>query len=196
MLRNDKRWLAAAIALAVGATGAAWAQSEIPQSLIFAAYDSPNGAADAYKAMKESQKQGVIHVDAFAVISKDDKGRVKVQSTQKRGARAGAIVGALVGAIGGPAGAAVGAGAGGGIGFLSGSAVGIPREDVNAIKASLEPGHSALIAVVDERWVVDLERSLHEAQAKQILERRLAGAPEETPGKAPSPPENPPPSNP
>jgi uncharacterized membrane protein len=101
---------------------------------------------------------------------------VHVQSTQKRGALAGAVVGALVGALGGPAGAAVGATAGGGIGFLTGETVGIPREDINAIKASLTPGSSALVAVVDERWVMDLERSLHEAQAKQVLDRKIAGS--------------------
>jgi len=171
---NRIKWLAAGTIL-LGAL--AHAQTSVPQSLVYAVYDSPSGAGDAYDAMKQTQKQGVIHIDAFAVISKDDRGKVRVHSTQKRGARAGAIVGALVGALGGPAGAAVGAGAGGGIGFLTGSAVGIPREDINAIKASLEPGHSALIAVIDERWVADLERSLHEANAKQVLDRKLAGAP-------------------
>jgi uncharacterized membrane protein len=174
--------IAAAIALAVVAiAGAAHAQNATPQTLVFAVYDSPGAAQDTYNAMKQSQKQGVIGIDSFAVVSKDDKGKVHVHSTQKRGAHAGAIIGALVGLIGGPAGAVVGAGAGGGIGFLTGSAVGIPREDINAIKASLEPGTSAIVAVVDERWVGDLERSLHEAQAKQVLDRKIAGQPETTP---------------
>jgi hypothetical protein len=58
---------------------------------------------------------------------------------------------------------------------LTGSAVGIPREDINAIKASLKPGTSAIVAVVDQRWVADLERSLHEAQATEVLARKIAG---------------------
>src|SRR6266542_3706070 len=123
-------------------------QTAVPQSLVYAVYDSEHGAKDAFDAMKQTQREGVIHIDSFAVISKNQKGHVHVQSTQKRGARAGAVVGALVGAIGGPAGAAAGAAAGGGIGFLTGDSVGIPRADINAIKASLTPGSSALVAVV------------------------------------------------
>jgi uncharacterized membrane protein len=187
---SRKNWFgaAAAMALGVGALGLAHAQTSMPQSLVFAVYDSPSGAADAYKAMKETQKEGVINIDAFAVVSKDDKGHVRVHSTQKRGARAGAIVGALVGALGGPAGMVAGAGAGGGLGYLTGESVGIPREDINAIKASLQPGSSALVAVIDEKWVADFERSMHEAKAKQVLDRRLAGAPEKaTPEENPKP---------
>jgi uncharacterized membrane protein len=194
MNRNHAKWLGAAVALAVGVVGLAHAQNAMPQSLVYAVYDSPAGANDAFKAMKQTQKEGVIHIDSFAVISKDDKGHVRVHSTQKRGARAGAIVGALVGALGGPAGVAAGAAAGGGVGYLTGNTVGIPREDINAIKASLQPGTSALIAVIDERWVADLERSLHEANAKQVLDRKLAGAPAE--GTQMNPQANPPQENP
>ena len=195
MKRIDKKWIGLWVALAAGALGSAQAQTGGPQSLVFAAYDNPEGAQDAYKSMKESQKQGVIHIEAFSVISKDDTGRVRVHSTQKRGARAGAIVGALVGAIAGPGGMVAGAGAGGGLGYLTGSAVGIPREDINAIKASLRPGTSALIAVVDERRVADLERSLHEAHAKQVLDRRLAGTSDSAPSEN-APSQNPPSQNP
>jgi uncharacterized membrane protein len=175
------RWIVAGIAVAtIGAPGIARAQS-VPQSLVYAVYDSETGAKDAFNAMKETQRQGVIHIDSFAVVSKDAKGHVRVQSTQKRGALAGSIIGALVGVIGGPAGVALGAGAGGGIGFLTGNAVGIPLEDINAIKASLQPGTSAIIAVVDERWVADLERSMNEAKAKQVLDHKIAGNPQQAP---------------
>jgi uncharacterized membrane protein len=177
-----KRWYqlgsftAAAIGAAlIGLLGVARAADQAPQSLVFAVYDSEDGAANAYKAMKESQKEGVIHVDSFAVISKDAKGKVHVHSTQKRGATAGAVIGALVGVLGGPVGVAVGAGAGGGLGYLTGSAVGIPKEDIDTIKASLEPGMSAVVAVIDERWAADLQRSMQEAQAKQVLEHRIGG---------------------
>jgi uncharacterized membrane protein len=174
-------------AITVGAFAKAHAQAT-PQSLVYAVYDNENGARDAFNAMKQTQREGVIHIDSFAVVAKDQRGRVRVQSTQRRGARGGAIIGALVGALGGPVGAVAGATAGGGIGYLTGEAVGIPREDINAIKASLTPGSSALVAVVDERWVADLERSLHEAQAKQVLDHKIAGATtQDTAGNPPAP---------
>jgi uncharacterized membrane protein len=184
MKRNGAIWLG--LAFAVAAVGLARAQPATPQSLVFAVYDSPGGALDAYNAMKQTQREGVIRIDSFAVVSKDDKGRVRVHSTQRRGARAGAIVGALVGVLGGPAGVVAGAAGGGGLGYLTGSAVGIPREDINAIKASLQPGSSALVAVIDERWVADLERSMHEANAKQVLDRRLAGETDQSAGGSPN----------
>jgi uncharacterized membrane protein len=193
-----------AAAISIGAFAKAHAQA-VPQTLVYAVYDSETGAKDAFNAMKQTQREGVIHIDSFAVISKDQKARVHVQSTQRRGARGGAIIGALVGVLGGPVGVVAGATAGGGIGFLTGQAVGIPREDINAIKASLTPGSSALVAVVDERWVADLEHSLHEAQAKQVLDHKLAGTtetpdtganPESPTPSNPSPSSNVPPSNP
>jgi uncharacterized membrane protein len=159
---------------AIASIGLAHAKDPAPQSLVFAVYDGENTAKDAYSAMKDSQKQGVIHIDSFAVISKDQKGKVHVKSTQKKGARTGAVVGALVGVLGGPAGMAAGAAAGGGIGYLTGNAVGIPRETINEIKSSLTPNSSAIVAVVEERWVSDLEDSLRAAQAKKVLDTKLS----------------------
>jgi uncharacterized membrane protein len=158
---------------AIGSLRVAHAQGATPQSLVYAVYDGERAAQDAYDAMKDSQRQGVINIESFAVISKDQKGHVRIRSTQRRGARNGAIIGALVGVLGGPVGVAAGAAAGGGIGYLTGNAVGIPRDTINQIKASLTPGTSALVAVIDERWVSDLETSLRAAQAKQVLDSKL-----------------------
>jgi uncharacterized membrane protein len=144
-----------------------------PQSLVFAVYDGEDAAEEAYDAMKYSEKRGVIHVDAFAVVSKDRTGHVHIKSTQKRSARTGAIVGALVGVLGGLAGVEVDAVAGIGLGYLTGDAVGIPRETINEIKTSLAPGTSGIVAVIDERWVADLESSLRAAQAKHVLDSKL-----------------------
>jgi uncharacterized membrane protein len=163
---------ASAVAI-LGLSGLARAQTEAQQSLVLAVYDGEDGAGKAHQAMKEFQSEGMIRIDAFAVISKDAQGEVHVQSTQKRGAKAGAVIGALVGALGGPAGAAAGTAAGGGLGYLTGDAVGIPRDDIDTIKAALLPGTSALVAVVDERWAGALERAMKEAQAKQPLEHRM-----------------------
>jgi uncharacterized membrane protein len=183
------------------------ARAQVPQTLVYAVYDSEDGARNAFDTMRQSERQGVINIDSFAVVSKNQSGRVRVHSTQRRGAVAGSVIGALIGVIGGPAGVAVGMGAGGGIGFLTGNAVGIPREDINAIKSALQPGTSAVIAVVDERWVADVERGLHQAQAKQVLDHKIAGGaqtggavttPPTTPSTTPSttPESNTPPSNP
>jgi uncharacterized membrane protein len=181
--RSVRLWIS--LLAAVAAIGSArLARAQAPQSLVYAVYDDEKAAQEAFSAMRNAQRQGAIHVDSFAVISKDQNGRVRVSSTQRRGARTGAIVGAVVGMLGGPVGVAAGAAAGGGLGYLTGRTVGIPRSTINDIKSSLTPGSSAIVAVVQQRWVADLESSLRAAKARQVLDSKLAN-PTDT-GEAPS----------
>jgi uncharacterized membrane protein len=173
---------------------------EPPESLVFAVYDSESGATDAFKSMQEAQHEKVIRMQSYAVVSKDQKSKVHVlRSNQKKHTTAGAVIGGLIGSIGGPAGAAVGAAAGGGIGYATGEAMGIPRRDIETIKTSLTPGSSALIAVIDERWANDLNHSLSQTAARQVLQSKIehgqsggespppSGVPPSSSGTAPSP---------
>ena len=188
------RWRTVASLVVAG--GLAWAAStaraQEPEaaSLVYAVYDNEGGAMNAFKAMQQAQKQQVIEMESYAVVSKDAKGKVHVQrSNQKTGTIAGSVVGGLIGAIGGPAGSA----AGGLMGRAAGEATGIPTEDIKAIKDTLQPGSSALIAVVDERWVSDVSRSLHQTDARRVLDTKIQQG---TIGSQPSgsQPNTPPPS--
>ena len=87
----------------------------------------------------------------------------------------GAVVGAIVGLVGGPVGVALTAGTGGVVGYLTGNAVGIPRETVDSIKQSLTPDSSALVVVLNDRWVQDVERDMKQAQARQVIAHQIAG---------------------
>src|SRR5262245_52447602 len=108
-----RRWIALLTSIvAIGSVRLGSAQGPAPQTLVYATYDSDKAAKDALAAMKDSQRQGVIRIDSYAVVSKDENGRVRVKSTQKRHARAGVIIGALVGVLGGPVGMVAGAAAG------------------------------------------------------------------------------------
>lgn len=186
--RSVRGWVSVMVGVALMGSfriASAQAPAAAPQTLVFAVYDSDKAAKEAFDAMKDSQKKGVIRIDSYAVISKDQKGRVHVKSTQRRGARTGAIIGGIIGILGGPAGVAVGAAAGGGIGYLTGNAVGIPRDKIEEIKSSLTPGSSAIVAVIDEQWAASLEDSLRAAQAKQVLDQKLA-SPSSAGGEAPA----------
>jgi uncharacterized membrane protein len=205
--RSVRVWASVVAGVAVlGSLRVATAQAPVPQTMVYAVYDNDKAAREAFDAMRDSQRKGVIRIDSFAVISKDQKGRVHVKSTQRRSARTGAIIGALVGILGGPVGMAAGAAAGGGIGFLTGNAVGISGDKIDEIKSSLTPGSSAIIAVIDERWAASLEDSLRAAKAKSVLDQKLASPPsaggEEAPADegakphAPPAEETPPPANP
>jgi len=98
-----------------------------------------------------------------------------VRDQRKRDAGVGAVLGGVIGLIGGPAGVAVGATAGGAAGYLTGNAVGIPRDKVESMKQSLVPDSSALVVVLDDRWVKDVDRDMRQAQAREVIASQISG---------------------
>jgi uncharacterized membrane protein len=133
-------------------------EAPTPRRLIYAAYKNEEAATQAFKALKAAEAKGVIKIESYAVVTKRVDGTVKVKDQREKGTRTGAIVGALVGLLGGPVGAAIGVAAGSGTGYLAGDAVGMPKETIERVQSSLQPGESAIIAVVDEKWAAATEK--------------------------------------
>ena len=156
--------------LTAGAIGvAARAAADRSETLIYAVYNGQDTASQVFKTMKSAQGETGERIESYAVVSKDLKGKIKVRDQRKRDAGVGAIIGGVVGLVGGPLGVAAGATAGGAVGYLTGDAVGIPRDHVQAIKDSLIPDSSAIVVVLEDRWVQDVERGLQQAQARQVI---------------------------
>jgi uncharacterized membrane protein len=145
------------------------------ESLIYAVYNGENTAGQVFKTMISAQGSTGERIESYAVVSKDLKGRVWVRDQRKTDAGVGAVVGGVIGLLGGPVAVALGAGAGGVVGYLTGDAVGIPRDKVESMKQSLTPDSSALVVVLDDRWVQDVERNLKQAQARQVIAHQIAG---------------------
>ncbi len=163
-------------------------------TLVYATYDGEKTANRAFKTIKENQRATGEWILAYAVVSKDAKGKTHVLDQRKEGAGVGAVIGALVGVLGGPVGAAVGATAGGGLGYLTGDSVGIPREQVESMEAALTPGSSALAVVLEDRWVQDVEKGMRQAAARQVIAAQLAKGRTNnnpTPTDNPTPPAHP-----
>jgi uncharacterized membrane protein len=70
---------------------------------------------------------------------------------------------------------AAGAAAGGTVGYLSGDAVGIPRDKVEMMRSSLTPDSSALVVVLNDRWVQNVERGMNQAHARAVIANQIAG---------------------
>jgi uncharacterized membrane protein len=171
--------IAASVAAGLFACGigmaALSAATQHPQTLIYAVYDGQDTAGKVFASMKSAQGAATGEViESYAVVSKDAKGKVKVRDQRKRDAAVGSLLGGVIGLIGGPMGIAAGASAGGSIGYLTGDAVGIPREKVDSMKASLVPNSSALVVVLDDRWVTDVERQLKQAETRDVIASRIA----------------------
>jgi len=165
-----------AAALTVGTVGVAAprAQNNQPQTLIMAVYDGQNTASQVFKTMKSAQDETGERIESYAVVSKDLKGKVAVVDQRKTGAGVGAVVGGVIGLLGGPAGVAAGATAGTAFGYLTGDAVGISRDSVKSMEQSLTPDSSALIVVLYDRWVQDVQRELNQATAREVIANQIA----------------------
>lgn len=164
-----------AAALVVGLSAGAMRAADRSETLVYAVYDGQNTAGQAFQSMKNAQHETGERIESYAVVSRDLKGTVHVRDQRKRDAGVGAVLGGVIGLIGGPAGVAAGAAAGGAIGYLTGDAVGIPRDKVETMKSSLTPDSSALVVILDDRWVQNVEHDMNQAHARAVIANQIAG---------------------
>jgi len=164
-----------AIASAFGAGAARLRAAAQSETLLYAVYDGQDTAGQVFQTMKSGQRSTGERIESYAIVSKDVKGKVRVRDQRKRDAAVGAVLGGVVGLVGGPAGVAAGVAAGGAVGYLTGDTVGIPRDKVDSMQASLTPNSSALIVVLDDKWVQDVSRDLTQAHARAVIANQIAG---------------------
>jgi uncharacterized membrane protein len=159
--------------------------ADVPVQVIVAAFHEFNGASDALHTLQEAKREKLIGIEDAAVITKDADGKVKIKETADMGAGKGATIGAITGGVlgllAGPVGwVALGGAAIGGLAAKLHDA-GFPDHQLKQIGEKLTPNSSALVAVIDHRWVAEVERELARQQAdvvKQALsddiQRQLA----------------------
>ncbi|MEO8935628.1 MAG: DUF1269 domain-containing protein [Burkholderiaceae bacterium] len=127
-------------------------------------FDSEKAAEAGTQALRKLHTEGDITLYAMEVIARDTDGRVSVVQNTDRGsagAGVGLAVGALVGMMAGPLGLAAGAVTG----TLAGAirdfwVAGVDLDFVEEAEKMLQPGKVALVAEVDEEWVVPADSAL------------------------------------
>jgi uncharacterized membrane protein len=153
------------------------AENQGHYTLVVAAFNDATAAGQALDALEEFDKAGTIDIIAATVASRDDEGKVDVREigvhTTGVGATAGVLVGGLIGLIFPPTllgSAIVGGAAGGVIGKLK------HRHDRSEMKQQIEetlpPGTSGVVAVVENRFLEQLDRTLEAAErvSKQAMD--------------------------
>jgi uncharacterized membrane protein len=146
-------------------------------TLVVAAFDDEAAAGQALDALNEFEKAGTIDVLAAKAVSRDPDGKVEIREvgvhTTGVGATAGVLVGGLIGLIFPPSllgSAIVGGAAGGVIGKLK------HRHDKSELKDEIEetlpPGTSGIVAIVENRLLEQLDRTLAAAEkvSKQAVD--------------------------
>ena len=145
--------------------------SDVPMQIIVAAFQDENEADQALKSLKEAKKEKLISIDNAAVIRKDEEGKLHIKETADmgggKGAGIGTLVGGAIGLIGGPVGVVAGGALGAVVGGLTAKLYdgGFKDDRLRQIGTSLQPGTSAIVAVIEHRWVAELERELAEEGA-------------------------------
>jgi len=123
-------------------------------------------AEEAYKLLKDLQKDRQIDLMNVVVITKDVDGKVSLQESKevdlRRGTLRGAITGGLVGLLIGPGGAIIGAVGGAAAGRRSAKRVevGVSNDRLKALQDDMPPSSSAIVLLVEHRWFETVRQSI------------------------------------
>lgn len=149
--------------------------TDVPVQLIVAAFQDENAANAALKELKEAKRARLIGIQNAAVLRKDEKGKLHIKETADmgggKGAVLGGVTGAAIGLLAGPmlvVPVAVGALVGGLAAKLRDS--GFSDERLKQLGEGLTPGSSAIVAVVEHKWVAEVEKAMAEAGADMFTE--------------------------
>jgi len=149
-------------------------QAQAPTQVILAAFKDENGADAALAQLKGAQKEHLIAISNVAVLRKDQEGKLHIKEPTDMGAGRGAVIGGvlggLTGLVFGPIGLAAvgGAAIGGVIARLRDS--GFKDDRLRQLGENLQPGSSAILAVIEHIWVTELQTELEKAGADVVTE--------------------------
>ena len=145
--------------------------------VFMATFPNTEGASSAVSTLEDMAKQGSIDIVDAAVITRSEDGKTSVQQHSlpsiKKWTKRGAIIGGVVGVIFPPSligGALVGAGIGAGAAKIGKEA--LKSDELEAAAAELEPGTSAFVAVVEDKWVQEVTNAMagYSKLAEQALD--------------------------
>ncbi len=142
--------------------------------LLVAVFDTEAAADAGLNALRSLHANADITLYATGVLVKDGQGAVSVRKplhNEPVGTATGLAVGSLIGLLGGPAGMAIGAVTGGVVGAVRDFWVaGVGLDFIDEATRHLQPGKVALVAEIEEEWVVPVDAAL-EAAGGQVFRR-------------------------
>jgi len=144
---------------------------KFPLVAVVATFTSEDGASAALWVLIGADRHQ-LHVQEAAVLVRGNDGKLRVQESHHigKGAVLGGIAGGVVGLVAGPVGwLALGGVA---VGALAQRLrdTGFPHQRLREIGEDLKPSTSALIAIVEQRWLADLENQLRATAADMFTE--------------------------
>ena len=149
--------------------------SDIPVQVVIAAFEEERAADEVLSQLKAAKWAGLIGIQNAAVLRRDKKDKLHIKELKDwgggKGAAFGGTLGAILGVLTGP-GILVAGAAGALIGGLAAKLrdSGFSDERLKTVGDSLKPGTSAIIAIIEHKWVAELEKEMAEAGADVLTE--------------------------
>ncbi len=142
--------------------------------ILVAVFDTEAAAGAGLRALRALHDAGDITLYATGVMAKDAQGVITVKKSLDagpQGAFTGLAVGSMIGLLGGPVGVAVGAVTGTVAGAVRDFWVaGVGLDFIEEAQARVLPGKVALVAEIEEEWVIPVDAAL-EAVGGQVFRR-------------------------
>jgi uncharacterized membrane protein len=155
-------------------TAAVEVDTTIAISYVATVFDNVSDAKKAYEDLKEARREGLVDVLDAAYVEKTDRSRIKVHDHNDwqigEGVVAGGVTGAVIGIIGGTILVPVVLGA-----LIGGVIVGtyeagdtFNHRNLRKLGDSLPKGTSALVAVVEDAYVDQVQEEMAELGGKKV----------------------------
>ncbi len=148
-----------------------------PMQVVIAAFNDEKSAKEALKALNQAKRSGLIDIQDAAILRRDAKNKLHVKDihemTTGKGAMVGAVTGGVIGLLAGPL--VVAGAAGALVGALASKLrdTGFSNQRLQQIGDGLKPGSSAIIAVIEHKWVEAVQKELEKA-ANDILVQEIS----------------------
>jgi uncharacterized membrane protein len=149
--------------------------SESPYDVILAVFDDQAIASQAYQDLHKAEKDKKVDLENVVLIHKEAAGKIDVKEAAEKisgEARIGALVGGALGILAGPVGVITLGAAGAVVGGLSAKLddVGFDDERLEMLGETLEPGKSAILAVLESQYSEKLVQELKNRGAQVAVE--------------------------
>lgn len=145
-----------------------------PVLVVVAAFANQHGADDALQDLEQAQRHGRIGIHEAAVVERDEQGCLYIENTRRHGIGRGAVIGGVAGAIAGLVTGPVGWSIRGGalVGALASRLrdSGFSIDRLERVGDTLEPGTSALVVVIDHRWLTGVADLLTDRTSELVTE--------------------------
>ena len=153
------------------------AMSADPNEVVVVSFPDENKAQEVLRVLKELEHEGAAQLRNAAIIRRGADGQVAIHETRdfddKQGAIAGALAGGLIGLLRGHALAGAALGAAGGFGVSKVVDLGFPDAYLRDLAQQLQPGSSAIVAVVTFTNVEQAMTTLDQFDGGTILRHTL-----------------------